>query len=162
MPNPEPIWSAERLNDELSRNAGISVGFTPSGDVIPFERQIGLGSEVAALVPRTCGSPEQPQSMVIGAVPSHLRSLAPFVALCTLNPEPWCVVVIRPGARETIGLFKNGSAPLQAWLARKPIRIEDPADSVSNEVWSRCEPSLPELCPAAPDAKRSWLKSAIE
>lgn len=105
--------------------------------------------------------------MVIGAVASHLRSLSPFVALCTLNPEPWCVVVIRPGARETVGLFNNGSAPLQAWLlqaalAGKRIRIEDSKDLVSNEVWSRSEMSLPALCPAAPHANRSWLKSAIQ
>ena len=68
---------------------------------------------------------------------------------------------------ETLGPFQNKSAPLQAWLlqavqAGKSIGIEDPTDLVSNEVWSRSEPSLPELSPAAPDANRSWLKSVIQ
>jgi len=125
MTRREPIWSAARLNEEISRAVGASLAFTPRGEVIHFREFARQSSVVSADGKWRLEDDPAAVADVIGlkvagieTVMSNLNGKPPLLALCALDPQAWCVVIIHPIALKSVGPFRDVSSPFREWLLR--------------------------------------------
>jgi hypothetical protein len=121
----KPIWSAARLNSEISHANSSRLAFTPFGDVVPldpFTSQSMVRSADGA-----CEFADDPTTVaeIIGfkvagleTVASNIGVMPSYLACCAIDPESSSIVIVRPRAVDVVGPFRDVPEPLRDWLLR--------------------------------------------
>ncbi len=158
MTSHTPLWTAERLHAALSESFTEPVGLTTRGIVSGLKGSTGYKAEGGAA--RIAVIQEWGEAWETMAL--NLRMLPPSVVLRAVDPEPWCNVIVYPGALDAVGPFNDVPSPLWEWLLRAASIGVVEYTAGARENRSPRSPRLPELVPGTVPADRRWLAAPLD
>jgi hypothetical protein len=173
-----PLWTAGRLNEALanaSDDARLELGPDGRIEVVQADLKSLPGLERQA---QTMKRHLRSRVFVEPTTGSYqfnagFRKLPPFLALLSINPEPWCSTTVASGAVELVGPFLHYPNPLWEWLVRAAranrVTIFSFQGPIAFFGRSHREPPLdkkdiplPDLVHDKHSGSPAWLRSTLD